>query len=495
MKAVMVMFDTLNRHMLSPYGCQWTHTPNFQRLADRSVKFENCYVGSMPCMPARRELHTGRLNFLHRSWGPLEPFDDSMPELLQRHGIHSHLSTDHYHYFEDGGMTYHNRYTTWDFERGQEGDPWKGQLADPEIPEVVVERRSTNSDPHLVKNMWRQDWVNRQFMPTEETQPQPRTFANGLDFIRRNQAADNWFLQIETFDPHEPFFSQRKWKDLYPHAYNGRHFDWPPYRGVEETPEEVQHMIYEYAALLSMCDAYMGEVLDAFDRYNLWDDTMLIVCTDHGFLLGEHDWWAKNTHPFYNEIAHTPLFIWDPRSRRQNATADGLTQMIDLPATLLDYFDVPLPADMQGIPLADAVAHNAPTREAILFGHHGGHVNCTDGRYVYMRAPASQENAPLYQYTLMPTHMRKFFEPELFADFEVAGPFRFTKGAKVMQLPGRAWAGGHPLTTLLYDLANDPNQEHPLDDAAAETRMIDLMVKLMAENDAPAEQYTRLGLA
>ncbi|MCB0086722.1 MAG: sulfatase-like hydrolase/transferase, partial [Caldilineaceae bacterium] len=181
MKAVMVMFDTLNRHMLSPYGCTWTHTPNFQRLADRSVKFENCYVGSMPCMPARRELHTGRLNFLHRSWGPLEPFDDSMPELLQRHGIHSHLSTDHYHYFEDGGMTYHNRYTTWDFERGQEGDPWKGQLADPEIPEVVVERRSTNSDPHLVKNMWRQDWVNRQFMPTEQTQPQPRTFANALD--------------------------------------------------------------------------------------------------------------------------------------------------------------------------------------------------------------------------------------------------------------------------------------------------------------------------
>ncbi|MCB0093183.1 MAG: hypothetical protein KDE54_35085, partial [Caldilineaceae bacterium] len=100
-----------------------------------------------------------------------------------------------------------------------------------------------------------------------------------------------------------------------------------------------------------------------------------------------------------------------------------------------------------------------------------------------------------YQYTLMPTHMRKFFEPELFADFELAGPFSFTKGAKVMKLPGRAWAGGHPLTTLLYDLANDPNQEHPLDDAAAETRMLELMVKLMAENDAPAEQYSRLGLA
>ena len=45
----------------------------------KSTQFENFYVGSMPCMPARREMHTGRYNFLHRSWGPLEPFDDSMP--------------------------------------------------------------------------------------------------------------------------------------------------------------------------------------------------------------------------------------------------------------------------------------------------------------------------------------------------------------------------------------------------------------------------------
>ena len=123
MKAVMVMFDTLNRHMLPPYGCDWTHAPNFTRLAERTVTFDNCYVGSMPCMPARREMHTGRYNFLHRSWGPLEPFDDSMPQILSEQGIYTHLSTDHQHYFEDGGATYHTRYDSWDFHRGQEGGP------------------------------------------------------------------------------------------------------------------------------------------------------------------------------------------------------------------------------------------------------------------------------------------------------------------------------------------------------------------------------------
>jgi arylsulfatase A-like enzyme len=97
MKAIMLMFDSLNRHMLPPYGAQGVHAPNFTRLAERCVTFDNCYVGSMPCIPARRELHTGRYNFLHRSWGPLEPFDDSMPAILGRAGVYTHLTTDHQH--------------------------------------------------------------------------------------------------------------------------------------------------------------------------------------------------------------------------------------------------------------------------------------------------------------------------------------------------------------------------------------------------------------
>ena len=60
MKAIMVIFDSLNRHFLPPYGCEWVIAPNFERLAERTVTFDDCYVASTPCMPARRELHTGR---------------------------------------------------------------------------------------------------------------------------------------------------------------------------------------------------------------------------------------------------------------------------------------------------------------------------------------------------------------------------------------------------------------------------------------------------
>ena len=492
MKAIMVMFDTLNRHMLPPYGCDWVHAPNFKRLAERTVTFDKCYVGSMPCMPARRELHTGRYNFLHRSWGPLEPFDDSMPEILQRNGVYTHLATDHQHYFEDGGGTYHNRYGSWEYTRGQEGDFWKGHVTDPEIPPVLVERH-TRANPDSFRT-WRQDWINRGYMKEEEKQPQPQTFANGLDFMRRNADADRWFLQIETFDPHEPFFTQQHYKDLYPHEYDGPHFDWPPYRQVEETPEQVDHMRYQYAALLSMCDAYLGKVLDLMDELDLWQDTMLIVNTDHGFLLGEHDWWAKNSMPFYEEVAHPPLFIYDPRAPRPGTRCDALVQMIDMPATLLEFFGVERPADMLGVPLRDALATNASTREAAIFGTHGGHLNVTDGRYVYMRAPVHDDNKPLYEYTLMPTHMRMRFGVEELQEIALADPFTFTKGCRVMRIPARSWAAPHQYGTQLFDVENDPHQTQPIEDPAVEARMIQLMVQLLQQNDAPLEQYVRMGL-
>ena len=495
MKAILLMFDTLNRRMLPPFGNDWVHAPNFQRLAERTAVFDNCYVGSMPCMPARRELHTGRYNFLHRSWTPLEPFDDSMPEILKHNGVYSHLVTDHQHYWEDGGATYHNRYNSYELVRGQEGDLWKGHV-EPKI-EVPPNTRAAN-DPNAVDRDWVQDWINRSYMPQPEDQPQAQTFGLGMEFIRDNRDADNWFLQIETFDPHEPFFSHQEFKNLYPKIFDEAPpelpSDWPSYKPVTESPEYVQFMRYQYTALLSMCDRYLGRVLDLMDELRMWDDTMLIVCTDHGFLLGEHDWWAKNRQPWYQELAHTPLFVWDPRSRIAGERRDALVQMIDLPATLLDYFGATLPADMQGVPLQDTIASDEPVREAALFGIHGGHVNCTDGKYVYMRAPDNPANEPLYEYTLMPQHIRSAFAVDELQDIELAEPFEFTKGCRTMKIAGRAWVDAHAYGTLLFDVEEDYAQANPLDNAEIEDMMIRHMVRLMQENDSPPEQYQRLGL-
>ncbi|MGI6238142.1 MAG: sulfatase [Christensenellales bacterium] len=483
MRAVMVMYDSLNARMLSPYAANAAITPNFNRLAARSVRFDTCYAGSLPCMPARRELHTGRYNFLHRSWGPIEPFDDSMPEILKMSGIHTHLASDHTHYWEDGGATYHTRYTTWEMFRGQEGDPWKGVVGEIEDPGSLIQFEGYR------KKLYRQDTINRAHMPTEDLHPQTQVFDAGLSFMQTNMREQNWFLQIETFDPHEPFFSYEKYKLLYPDDYEGPRFDWPDYAPVAQTDEEIAHARREYMALVTMCDNNLGRVLDVFDANDMWKDTMLIVCTDHGFMLGEHGYWAKNYMPPYDEVVRTPLFIWDPRSKATGRRG-ALVQTIDLPVTILSLFDASIPDDMQGYDLAQTIIDDKPVREAALFGWHAQHVCVTDGRYVYMRA--GRADVDVYEYTLMPTHMAWRFQPQELHNATLAPPFSFTKGCPVLKIPKPGAGTDYP--SMLFDTKIDPSELKPLHDPAQEKRMAALMKTLMHKNDAPLEQFERLNL-
>ena len=505
MKAIMVMYDSLRRDLLESYGCDWTKTPNFKRLADLSVQFENCYVGSMPCMPARRELHTGRINFFHRSWGPMEPFDDSMPEILKKGGVYTHLVSDHQHYWEDGGCTYHNRYSSWEISRGQEGDLWKADLSYRYDRGTVFKNKEVMLSYPPYRRMMAQDAVNRSYMDTEEKTSQAVTFHQGLEFIEKNHGEDNWFLQIETFDPHEPFYSLKEDKALYPHTFLGdaaEEADWPPYAAVAEDENTVQHVRYEYAALLSKCDRYLGKVLDMMDQYHLWDDTMLIVNTDHGFMLSQHNWWGKMMMPYYNELAHTPLFVWDPRTGVCGERRQALVQTIDLAPTLLEYFGLPIPADMEGRPLRETIESDKKIRDYALFGQHGIHVNITDGRYVYMRCPMPDKEQELFNYVVEPTSYPGAITVEELKTAVLHGGFSFTKGCPMLRIKGGygiRTLGFPPRSlmeygTLLYDTETDPGQEHPLEDKATEERMIRNMVRMMKENDAPDEQYVRLGL-
>lgn len=504
MRAIMVMYDSLNRHCLPNYGCEWTKMPNFIRLGKKTITFDNSYAASLPCMPARRELHTGRMNFLHRGWSPLEPFDDSMPELLKQNGIYSHIVSDHQHYWEDGGATYHTRYQSWEGVRGQEGDPWKGSLA-PAGPSTAfggegLQNVLDNHKPVFDPVNWRrQDQVNRSYMKKTEDFPQAKTMGHGLEFMEMNRDYDNWFLQIETFDPHEPFFSPEEFQALYREEQEAPFpYDWPPYGPVEEDEAFVAGVRKKYYSLLSMCDHYLGKVLDLMDRYDMWKDTMLIVNTDHGFLLGEHLWWSKACMPVYNEIAHTPLFIWDPRIGVRDVRRSSLVQTYDLAPTILDYFGVEIPKDMEGNVLTPVLESDTPVRRYGIYGFFGSHVNITDGQYVYMRAPARPGNVPLNEYTLMPTMMRSRMKPEQFRDMELAPPFSFTKGCQVMKLKKTEADSDKPdfrFGNMLFWLKEDPKQIRPIDDPEKEVELINEMIRLMKENDAPKEQFDRLGLS
>lgn len=488
MRAIMVMFDSLNRRFLEPYGCHETITPNFKRLSDCTVQFENCYAGSLPCIPARRELHTGRYNFLHRSWGPMEPFDDSMPQLLHQKGIHSHLVSDHGHYWECGGATYHTQYSTWEMIRGQEGDMWQAAVGG-------AEDREPNFVPFsgLRELLYRQNLANRTAIREKKDFPLVKTFDAGMDFLEKNRDKDSWFLQIESFAPHEPFMASEEFKKKYPGAESGKRYEWPDYAPVTQTMEEIEQVRYAYFASLSMCDEQLGRVLDFMDEYHMWDDTMLIVNTDHGYLLGEHGYWAKNYMPCYDEIVHIPLFVWEPNHRDcRGVRRQSLVQTTDIPVTVLEFFGIEKKPDMQGKSLANVIQYDEKIHDSVLFGMFGAHACCTDGRYVYMRAPRNLE-IPLCEYTLMPTHMMEFFSEKELATMRRHDGFSFTKGLPVMRIETEAGIRCVESTDYLFDLQRDPGEKFPIRNENIRKKMEERMLELLRWSDAPGELLKRFG--
>ena len=119
-----------------------------------------------------------------------------------------------------------------------------------------------------------------------------------------------------------------------------------------------------------------------------------------------------------------------------------------------------------------------------------------------MRGPVRQDNQPLYDYTLMPTHMRApFGVDELRGRIALADPFSFTKDCQTMRIGGDTGeeftflSKVHRYGSSLYDLKNDPQQLTPIEDEHVMQQMIASMTRLMADCDTPVEQFERLGLA
>ena len=176
--------------------------------------------------------------------------------------------------------------------------------------------------------------------------------------------------------------------------------------------------------------------------------------------------------PFYNEIAHTPLFIWDPRCGKKGERRSALVQTIDLAPTLLEYFGLDIPRDMMGHVLRKTIEDDTKVRDFALFGMHGCHVNVTDGHYVYMRATEGgieRNNDNLFNYTLMPAYMKESFSVEELREASLAPAFSFTKGAPLLKVRGteKIPTMGFPAKTLydgghmLFDVEKDPRPAAP----------------------------------
>ena len=285
MRTVLILMDTLNRRFLKSYHENAEGiTPNMDAFAEEAVRFDNHFIASAPCMPARRDIFTGRMNFLERGWGGMEPYDRTLQGELRSHGVYTHITTDHTHYFELGGENYCSLFDTWDYHRGQENDPWISRVSPPFKEPDSYGRKSVQ---HLLN---RQEYARE-----EKTYPTPATFLSACRWARENRGADNFFLMVEAFDPHEPFDAPVSYHELYGDHYSGKEFNWPGYAPVTEPEAAVLHLRNCYLATMTMADRWLGHFLDALKENGLYDGTLVILTTDHGHMLGEHGFTGKNS--------------------------------------------------------------------------------------------------------------------------------------------------------------------------------------------------------
>ncbi len=507
MKVILILSDTVNKRFLPLWGGAPAHTPNLERLAGHGTVFDSHFCGSAPCMPARRDILTGRLNFLEKPWGGMEPFDVTLPGLLKEKNVFSSIVTDHVFYLNAGGENYLKDFSTWEVFRGQEHDPWALAPNQNGMPSLEKD------DSYMGEPLTHYRANRTRFHGDERLYPTPRTFQTAADFVRGNKDADNYFLWVEGFDPHEPYDAPEEYVKLYGDDYDGPEFIYPRYGAPasEYTEKELRHLTHQYLGLLTMTDKYIGKLLDALDETNAWKDTMVVFTTDHGFMLGEKNYLCKNFMPAYNEVFEIPMIVSHPRYKPARVSA--LTQNIDLFPTILEFFGVDMaknPNPIHGKSLLPLLSGEAETlRDAALYGYFGKTVNVTDGRFCYLRAAARPDNAPLFVYTAMPTTLRQFMgydtiRPEDFCRI-AAGPFLPWTDFPVFRFPGEIvhwsnWSQNFEKrpdcinTTRLYDCACDPEQLEPVEDAALHARYERLLVETMVRHDAPLEQYERLGL-
>ncbi len=501
---VVLLLDSLNRHEMGAYGGQNFDTPNLDRLAARSVRFTNHHTGSLPCIPARHDILVGAWDFLWRPWGSIELWEEPITASLRREGVITQLITDHPHLFETGGENYHTDFTAWDYERGHESDPWKSRPDPSWLGTPTYGRGHTHYDN------------SRGYFRGEEDFPGPRTMQATARWLAEDAPVhrlkgERFFLFVDEFDPHEPFDTPEEWATRYDDSWEGPHLTWPPYaidaikQGILNE-RDARQIRAQYGGKLSMIDHWLGRVLDALDATNAWEDTAVILCTDHGHYLGDtdvhgRDVWGKPGLPVYKPLGHIPMLVsWPGVSPTTN---DALTTSTDIHATIAEVFGAPIKHTAHGKSLVPVLANEqAQVRDWLLTGVWGREVQIVTNDWRYTRGP-SGANAPhsmwSNRWSTMPIASMPDYKMPM-PDSRASLDYMPGSTIPVIRQPFREgdllpfWSYAKKYETILFHRAEDPDETvNRIGDSIAKDAE-ELLRVALTEVDAPSEQFERLAL-
>jgi len=379
-------------------------TPSLDRLAREGVLFDRMRAEALPTIPCRRGIFTGRrvfpwkdepfpkgLTVRYPGWRPLRQEDVTLAEHLGEQGYVTAMVADTYHLMKPS-MNFHRGFDSFHWVRGQEFDHWRTAPLPPGVleahikPDIPLDARRTR--------VLRQYLQNLQEVTNEDDYPSARTFRWAIEWLERNHAHERFFLYIDTFDPHEPWLVPQRHLDLYdPDCDGPRLIYGNPYRRSDLTAAEHRHLRARYAASCTMVDEWIGRLLDAVERLGLAGDTLIVLMSDHGKIIGEFGRYGMPPECTGPALSPVPCFIRHPAGENAGRRFRGWLYNIDLTATVLALLGVAPKPDVEGADVWPAVSDGAEGFRPHLVTAYGDWIAAWKDDWLYLLDSAGGRGA------------------------------------------------------------------------------------------------------
>jgi len=414
MNVVLVIIDSLRKDHIGAYGNDWIKTPTLDALARDSLSFTRAHPESLPTVCARRAIHTGIRTFPFRDWNPVpsdlvslygwQPIPEdqtTLAEILEKEGYQTMLVTDTVHQFKPF-YNFHRGFGLFEFIRGQERDFYRPDwLVSEERMKQVLTGGSNES--HM-QDIARQYLANTTDSRREEDRFSPQVFSRATEYLEgAARGGQPFFLVVDNYDPHEPWDPPEEYVRLYDEGYEGPEPMTGPNGEVGwMTQRQIKRQRALYAAEVTMADRWLGRLMDRMEALNLFDNTLVVVAADHGYILGEHGLVGKFPAAMYAELLDVPFFIRHPEGKGAGGTSDFYASTHDIAPTILSLLGVEQPEAMNGEDLSPILGGGEPAtpRPHFSSGYHD-YVWSRDDRYA-MWSTNTGSNAKLFDLQVDP---------------------------------------------------------------------------------------------
>lgn len=397
---LLIIIDQFRGDLLgdTPLG-RTARLPVLSGLRKEAVTFSRHYSVASPCGPSRASLLTGQYAMNHRAVRNGTPLRHDTPNLATeaRKGGYEPLLFGYTDSAQDPRVMAADDPRLQTYEEVMPGfteavrmrmesddQAWRDHLADKGVlfapyPDCYRPMGDKLTDP-----------------PAYGAEDSDTAFLTDQFLEFAAKADPGWFATLTYVRPHPPFVAPEPYNTMFDPGEmpapetTGNDRQWHPFMApaqdkatpastvvgfpdLERSPDTTATLRALYLGLCAEVDQHIGRVIDALKDAGAWEDTILVVTSDHGEMLGDYGLWGKGT--FHDAAFHVPLIIRDPSQPvTHGKTVNAMTQSIDVTPTLLTRMGVGVPHGMDGrslLPFLSDVETDTPATSVSEydFGH------------------------------------------------------------------------------------------------------------------------------